>query len=145
MLLNRKCNFCGSEYYICRSCIKAGNAWKNVCCSKECFINMMKSNPDLQNIQVKKSGGNVNMKKTLLRGELNNGLTVDITGYDIGLYKFDSTDGKTYHIDDFKFLYVPSKEIKEIVTYITKQTENKIKASENLIEKNQKATKTEKE
>lgn len=113
MLVNRKCNYCGSEYYICRSCIKAGNAWKNVCCSKKCFIELMKDTPVVQPIKIINKEDE--MKKVLLRGELKSGKTIDITGYDIDLGKFDSTSGKTYTYDDVKFFYIGSDEFKDII------------------------------
>lgn len=113
MLVNRKCNYCGSEYYICRSCIKAGNAWKNVCCSKKCFIELMKDTPVVQPIKIINKEDE--MKKVLLRGELKSGKTIDITGYDIYLGKFDSTSGKTYTYDDVKFFYIGSDELKDII------------------------------
>lgn len=128
MLLNRKCNYCGSEYYICRSCIKAGNAWKNVCCSKECFMNMIKEGLIPQEIP-KATKEVTELKKILLRGELKNGITEDIVGYDIDLLKFDCTDGNTYNLSDFKFIYVPSAEFEDIIKNIKKNTEKKIKAS----------------
>ena len=55
------------------------------------------------------------MKKVLLRGELKSGKTIDITGYDIDLGKFDSTSGKTYTYDDVKFFYIGSDELKDII------------------------------
>ena len=113
MLVNRKCNYCGSEYYICRSCIKAGNAWKNVCCSKKCFIELMKDTPVVQPIKIINKEDE--MKKVLLRGELKSGKTIDITGYDIDLGKFDSTSGKTYTYDDVKFFYIGADELKDII------------------------------
>ena len=55
------------------------------------------------------------MKKVLLRGELKSGKTIDITGYDIDLGKFDSTSGKTYTYDDVKFFYIGADELKDII------------------------------
>lgn len=53
----------------------------------------------------------------LLRAGLTNGTTIDITGYDLELGKFDCTDGKTHVYEDFDYFIVPREEMKSIVAY----------------------------
>lgn len=126
MIMNRKCNYCGNDYYICRSCIRAGNAWKNVCCSRECFIELMKTNDIVKPIEITNKENDMNT--VLIRGELKSGLTVDVTGCDFELGRFDCTNGKTYVYDDFKFFYIAPDRLKEIVGTVRTQTETKVKA-----------------
>lgn len=126
MTANRKCNYCGSSYYICRSCIKAGNAWKNVCCSKECFIQLSKIYSNVRPIVVKESG----MKQVLLRGVLKNGMTVDVIGYDLDLGRFDCTDGKTYVYDDFKIVSMSAVNFEDMIKSFKTNIENRNKAIE---------------
>lgn len=125
-VINRKCNYCGNEYYICRSCIKAGNAWKNVCCSRECFMALMEEKGIAQPIKIEIK--EKDMKKTLLRGVLKSGLSVDVTGYDLDLGRFDCTDGKTYTYNDMKIFYIPSDELKDMIGKLKVDTEAKTKA-----------------
>lgn len=73
----------------------------------------MKDTPVVQPIKIINKEDE--MKKVLLRGELKSGKTIDITGYDIDLGKFDSTNGKTYTYDDVKFFYIGSDELKDII------------------------------
>lgn len=128
MIMNRKCNYCGNEYYICRSCIRAGNAWKNVCCSRECFIALMETMDTNESVNPIITNKENDMKTVMLRGELKSGLTVDVTGCDFDLGRFDCTDGKTYVYEDFKFFYITPERIKEIISTIKHQTETKTKA-----------------
>lgn len=128
MIMNRKCNYCGNEYYICRSCIRAGNAWKNVCCSRECFIDLMETMDTNESVNPIITNKENDMKTVMLRGELKSGLTVDVTGCDFDLGRFDCTDGKTYVYEDFKFFYITPERIKEIISTIKHQTETKTKA-----------------
>ena len=128
MIMNRKCNYCGNEYYICRSCIRAGNAWKNVCCSRECFIALMETMDTNESVNPIITNKENDMKTVILRGELKSGLTVDVTGCDFDLGRFDCTDGKTYVYEDFKFFYITPERIKEIIGTIKHQTETKTKA-----------------
>lgn len=125
MLLNRKCNYCGNEYYICRACIGI-HSWKNVCCSRECFINMQSL--DGVNPIVIENGDN-NMSKTILRAELKDGKTYDIIGYDVDLGRFDCDGGRTLTYDDVKFFYITPEVLKDIVGTVKVQTETKTKAN----------------
>jgi hypothetical protein len=106
MKVNRKCNYCGKDYYCCLSCI-AKNSWKNVCCSVECF-NKLTGRVRPQEL---KDG---DLMSTLLRAELTNHKTISIVGYDIELGRFDCTDGVTRTFEDFICFYIPSSELKEI-------------------------------
>lgn len=123
-VINRKCNYCGNEYYICRSCIKIGNAWKNVCCSRECFMELMKEQDIVQPIKIDSKEST--MKKVLLRAELKSGKTTDIVGYDVDLGKFDCSNDKTITYNDVKTFYVPSEELKEMISKIKSDTKNKV-------------------
>lgn len=132
MLLNRKCNYCGNEYYICRACIRTHNVWKNVCCSRECFTALQDLN-GIKPIMINQE--EIMKKKVILRGELKNRKTIGIVGYDLDLGRFDGEDGKTYSYDDFYFLYMRMNELKDIVDTIKKQTETRVR---NEIEKTSK-------
>lgn len=123
MKKNRVCNYCGQEYYCCKSCISI-NSWKNICCSVQCFRSMIqegiiKSPQEINN----EKGENMSI---LLRAGLVNKDTIDIVGYDLELGKFDCSDGKTRVYDDFSYFIVPKEEMKEIVSFFNE----KIKKSE---------------
>lgn len=134
MLLNRKCNYCGNEYYICRACISI-NSWKNVCCSRECFINMQ----SLDGVRpIILENGDKNMTKTILRAELKDGKTYDIIGYDVDLGRFDCDGGRTLTYDEVKFFYITPEVLKDMVGTVKVQTETKTKAN---IKKNEVITK----
>ena len=64
--------------------------------------------------------------RTLLRAGLKNKDTIDITGYDLELGKFDCSDNKTRAYEDFSYFIVPVGEMIEIVSFF----ENKIKKAE---------------
>ena len=66
------------------------------------------------------------MKKVLLRAELKSGKTIDIVGYDVDLGKFDCSNDKTITYDDVKIFYVPSEELKEMISKIKSDTKNKV-------------------
>lgn len=126
MLKNRKCNYCGNEYYCCKACISI-NSWKNVCCSVKCYMNMIKTadeNKVYGPQEVRQEGDIV---RTLLRANLKGKGTIDISGYDLELGKFDCSDGKTRLIDDFEYFIVPCEELKEIITFFNER----IKTAEN--------------
>ena len=126
MVKNRKCNYCGREYYCCKSCISI-NSWKNVCCSVECFRKMMQEGKTNMPQEINKEKGEKTMATTLLRAGLTNKDTIDIVGYDLELGKFDCSDGKTRVYEDFSYFIVPKNEMKEIVSYF----EEKVKKLEN--------------
>lgn len=112
MVKNRKCNYCGKEYYCCKSCISI-NSWKNVCCSVQCYRDMIQSGIIKMPQEINREKGE-NMA-VVLRAGLTDKSTIDITGYDLELGKFDCTDGKTRVYDDFMYFIVPKDEMKEIV------------------------------
>ena len=91
MLKNRKCNYCGREYYCCKSCISI-NSWKNVCCSIDCYRYMIQNGNINMPQEIKNKEGEV--MKTLLRAALNNKDTADIIGYDL-VNLTDGGDGVT--------------------------------------------------
>lgn len=125
MLLNRKCNYCGNEYYVCRACTRNSH-WKNVCCSRECFIAL----ENLEGIRpiILENGENT-MPKILLRAELKDGKTYDIIGYDVDLGRFDCDGGRTLTYDDIKFFYVTPEVLQDIVGTVKVQTATKTKAT----------------
>lgn len=51
---------------------------------------------------------------SVLRGAFLNDKTIDITGYDLELDKFDCSDGFTRSTKDFKYFVIPADEMKEI-------------------------------
>lgn len=132
MVSNRKCNYCGSEYYVCRSCVEI-SSWKNVCCSKECFMKLIGDMPD--NVRpIKIDGGGI-MSKVILRGQLKSGFTVDVIGYDIELGKFDTFNNKTYTLNDFSFFYIAPNELKDMAEKIKEQCEKRAKADKSQAKK----------
>lgn len=110
--VNRKCNNCGKEYYVCYSCQKI-NSWKNVCCSRQCFREYIKKQNE-KIVPQKIEKGKVDymygkLKETKKR--------VKIIGYDIELNKYDGADGKTYCLDDFIEVIISIEEFKKIINY----------------------------
>lgn len=127
MNMNRKCNFCGNEYYICRNCIRKNNVWKNLCCTKQCFI-ALNSMDGISPITI--SHGGAELKKVIFRVVLKKkDLTMDIVGVDFDLGKFDGSDGKTYTYEDFKYMYIPADDLKEIIQTVKLQAEKRTKAT----------------
>ena len=105
---NRKCFYCGKEYYCCSSCVGI-HSWKNTHCSIECYLKSQEENKDAKAIIIEEGG----KKMVVLRAGLANGKTIDIVGYDLELGKFDCSDGMTRVFDDFSYFIVPRDEMKE--------------------------------
>lgn len=61
----------------------------------------------------------------LLRAGLTNGRTIDITGYDLELGRFDSDDGKTREYEQFDYFIVPREEMQAIVAYFEDKNKSK--------------------
>lgn len=106
--INRKCNNCGKEYYVCYSCEKI-NSWKNVCCSRKCFREYIKKENNMNPIKINK--GEVNYMFAILK----NDNKIKILGYDLELNKYDGEDGITYSINDFKEILISSLEFEKII------------------------------
>ena len=106
---NRKCFYCGDEYYCCSSCVSI-NSWKNVYCSIDCFLKSQEKNniQDIKPIIVDKGGKNMGVLKAALK---KNGRTIDIIGYDLDLGKFDCSDGSTKILEDFDYFIVSASEM----------------------------------
>lgn len=105
--VNRKCNNCGKEYYVCYSCQKM-NSWKNVCCSRQCYREYIRRRKKEEPIEISK--GCVNN----MFGILNN-KKIKITGYDLELNKYDGEDGNTYKLEDFDRIEISVEEFKKII------------------------------
>ena len=134
MIYNRICVNCGNKYYVCNQCTNI-NSWKNLCCSRECFKEVMRKDSTYFPNKINEIGGNF---MVLIRGGLISGKTVDIKGYDIELGKFDCSDGITRQFDDFEYFIVPKNEMKEISERISKLIENKPKYNRNQNTRNKK-------
>lgn len=105
---NRKCFYCGNEYYCCSSCVSI-NSWKNTHCSIECFLNSQKdSSKNINPIVINKGGNKMGVLKAAFK---KNGRTIDIDGYDLDLGKFDCSDGSTRVLEDFEYFIVPTSEM----------------------------------
>ena len=106
---NRKCFYCGKEYYCCRSCISI-NSWKNTHCSIECFLNSQRTenNTKIAPIVINKGGINMGQIKAALK---KNGRTIDIVGYDLDLGKFDCSDNNTRVLEDFEYFIISASEM----------------------------------
>lgn len=121
MKANRTCNYCGREYYCCKSCISI-NSWKNTCCSVECYRKMLEEGV----VALPKEINNKEDEHmVLLRAGLTNGRTIDITGYDLELGRFDSDDGKTREYEQFDYFIVPREEMQAIVAYFEDKNKSK--------------------
>lgn len=105
--VNRKCNNCGKEYYVCYSCQKM-NSWKNVCCSRQCYRQYIKKMENEKPIEISK--GNVDGMFGIL-----NDKKIKIIGYDLELNKYDGEDGKTYKLDDFDKIEISVEEFKKVI------------------------------
>lgn len=120
MKYNRICINCGDKYYVCNQCTKM-NTWKNVCCSRECYKEAVNSgNPCIPH-EIEEGGGTM----ALIRGGLISGRTVDITGYDLELGKFDCSDGITRQYNDFEYFILPKSEMRSISNKIFVLNESK--------------------
>lgn len=137
---NRKCLNCGKEYYCCKSCISV-NSWKNSCCSKSCYQELLqKLNGDIkpQEIEIKDEGITV-------EGILENNEKVVIVGQDLDLGRFDCEDNQTRVLDNFKEFAIKADDTEVIVDKenmtedIYKQLPNKNK-SKNKQSKNKQKT-----
>lgn len=49
--IKRKCDNCGKEYFVCRACEKSGS-WKNVCCSRSCFRELIRKKTEKEKGEV---------------------------------------------------------------------------------------------
>lgn len=116
--INRKCNYCGKEYYVCHQCEKI-NSWKNVCCSRDCYLKLCVENGSFvpHKIQEKVGAG-------VMRAALLDGRTITITGYDLELNKFDCSDGVTRGAEDFSYFILSPKEMKSIEERLNELTEH---------------------
>lgn len=105
---NRKCFYCGEPYYCCSSCI-AINSWKNTYCSTDCFIKSQESGAsNIKPIVINK--GDVYMKAVIKK----NGKTINITGYDLDMGKFDCSDDKTRMLADFDYFIITADEMQDL-------------------------------
>ena len=128
--INRKCNFCGKEYYVCKSCERQ-NSWKNICCSRLCYRNLLQQE-NASFVPQKMSLG-VNIMK--IRAGLTNGNTITINGYDLELGKFDCTDGLTRSFEDFSYFIIPSAEFKMISKRLDDKIETQVVKKKNVTTK----------
>ena len=103
---NRVCRNCGKAYYVCTTCEKS-NSYKNVCCSFDCFRELVTRGGEAQPIKINK--GTVTMQ-----GELYNGQVLNILGYDLENNKFDCDDNITHTGYEFKNFILDLRELKAI-------------------------------
>ena len=97
---NRKCHNCGTSYYACSACIGI-RSWKNICCSVECFREML--NRGLFNLEpIEQNIGEVENMYVVLKD--NN--KFEVTGYDIPLGRIDADNGKTYTENEIDHLEI---------------------------------------
>ena len=116
-------------------CIKI-NSWKNFCCSRECYRQMIAKQRETSPIIVQ---GSENMQ-TILRAGLKTGLTISITGYDLELGRFDCSDGTTRSFDDFEYFILPVNELKDISTRLAEKIETSKKNRKNVITETESVT-----
>ena len=128
--INRKCNFCGKEYYVCKSCERQ-NSWKNICCSRLCYRNLLQQE-NASFVPQKMSLGVNTMK---IRAGLTNGNTITINGYDLELGKFDCTESLTRSFEDFSYFIVPSAEFKMISKRLDDKIETQVVKKKNVTTK----------
>lgn len=139
---NRKCFNCGREYYCCSACVSM-NSWKNTYCSTDCFLESVRNkDKNIKPIIIDKGERNVSILKAALK---KNGRTIDITGYDLDLGRFDCTDDTTKVTDDFEYFIVPASEMKNftIKTKSTKKSSTKKEETKEVVESKVEETKEE--
>lgn len=106
---NRKCAYCGEEYYCCRSCI-SNKSWKNICCSVKCFRKLSEKKDFIEPIKKEI----VDMDSFCLYGYTKDKKIIDITGYDLELGNFDCADNITRTFDEFEKFIISKDELKNI-------------------------------
>lgn len=106
---NRKCAYCGEEYYCCKSCI-SNKSWKNICCSVKCFRKLSEKKDFIEPIKKEI----VDIDSSCLYGYTKDKKIIDITGYDLELGKFDCADNITRTFDEFEKFIISKDELKNI-------------------------------
>lgn len=106
---NRKCAYCGEEYYCCKSCI-SNKSWKNICCSVKCFRKLSEKKDFIEPIKKEI----VDMDSSCLYGYTKDKKIIDIIGYDLELGKFDCADNITRTFDEFEKFIISKDELKNI-------------------------------
>lgn len=106
---NRKCAYCGEEYYCCKSCI-SNKSWKNICCSVKCFRKLSEKKDFIEPIKKEI----VDMDSFCLYGYTKDKKIIDIIGYDLELGKFDCADNITRTFDEFEKFIISKDELKNI-------------------------------
>ena len=129
--INRKCNFCGKEYYVCRTCERQ-NSWKNICCSRQCYRKLLAQNTSISLVPQKM---NLGVKDMNIRAGLTNGKTITIHGYDLELGKFDCVDGVTRSFEDFAYFIIPSEEFQAIGKRLNDKIETPVVKKKNVTTK----------
>lgn len=106
---NRKCAYCGEEYYCCKSCI-SNKSWKNICCSVKCFRKLSERKDFIEPIKKEI----IDMDSSCLYGYTKDKKIIDIIGYDLELGKFDCADNITRTFDEFEKFIISKDELKNI-------------------------------
>lgn len=106
---NRKCAYCGEEYYCCKSCI-SNKSWKNICCSVKCFRKLSEKKDFIEPIKKEI----IDMDSSCLYGYTKDKKIIDIIGYDLELGKFDCADNTTRTFDEFEKFIISKDELKNI-------------------------------
>lgn len=106
---NRKCAYCGEEYYCCKSCI-SNKSWKNICCSVKCFRKLSEKKDFIEPIKKEI----IDMDSSCLYGYTKDKKIIDIIGYDLELGKFDCADNITRTFDEFEKFIISKDELKNI-------------------------------
>lgn len=106
---NRKCAYCGEEYYCCKSCI-SNKSWKNICCSVKCFRKLSEKKDFIEPIKKEI----VDIDSSCLYGYTKDKKIIDIIGYDLELGKFDCADNITRTFDEFEKFIISKDELKNI-------------------------------
>lgn len=116
---NRRCAYCGEEYYCCKSCI-SNKSWKNICCSVKCFRKLSERKDNIEPIK----NEIIDTKSFLIYGYTKEKKIVDIIGYDLELGKFDCSDNTTKTFDDFEKFIISKDELKNISLRLNNLIEN---------------------
>lgn len=106
---NRKCAYCGEEYYCCKSCI-SNKSWKNICCSVKCFRKLSEKKDFIEPIKKEI----IDMDSSCLYGYTKDKKIIDIIGYDLELGKFDCADNITRTFDEFEKFIISKDELKNV-------------------------------
>lgn len=110
MKYNRVCMYCGNKYYVCNHCVEI-NSWKNSCCSRDCYRQLIMGNKLIKDNKIE--DGSANMKVVFPDRSIRN-----VVGYDLQLGRFDLEGGLTITVEDADHFIIDKDEMADIIDFI---------------------------